>query len=174
VFNGDIGTITTLDLEEQRMTVNVDGQPVAYDWLDADELVLAYAASVHKAQGSEYRASCYHSSRNIIDASEELGLHGVTRAKKLAVIVGSRKALAMAVKNTRSRSVTARWTFVCEYPRTRHEHTSRYSCYGEIHLKLTLRRQIAFYKQQSLWLCRPQPTPKLGGLAAESAERLPV
>jgi len=48
------------------MTVNVDGRPITYDWLDADELVLAYAASVHKAQGASTRASCCRCSRSTI------------------------------------------------------------------------------------------------------------
>jgi exodeoxyribonuclease V alpha subunit len=85
VFNGDIGTITTLDLEEQTMTVNVDGRPVAYDWLDADELVLAYAASVHKAQGSEYPCVVLPLlTQHYLMLQRNLVYTAVTRAKKLA------------------------------------------------------------------------------------------
>ena len=102
VFNGDIGTITTLDLEEQTMTVIVDGRPVAYDWLDADELVLAYAASVHKAQGSEYPCVVLPLlTQHYLMLQRNLLYTAVTRAKKLVVIVGSRKALAMAVRNNK-------------------------------------------------------------------------
>ncbi len=102
VFNGDIGSITALDLEEQTMTVSVDGRPVMYDWLDADELVLAYAASVHKAQGSEYPCVVLPLlTQHYLMLQRNLLYTAVTRAKKLVVIVGSRKALAMAVKNNK-------------------------------------------------------------------------
>jgi len=102
VFNGDIGIITALDLEEQMMTVSVDGRPVAYDWLDADELALAYAASVHKAQGSEYPCVVLPLlTQHYLMLQRNLLYTAVTRAKKLVVIVGSRKALAMAVKNNK-------------------------------------------------------------------------
>ena len=102
VFNGDIGTITALDLEEQVMTVNVDGRAVAYDWIDADELVLAFAASVHKAQGSEYPCVVLPLlTQHYLMLQRNLLYTAVTRAKKLVVIVGSRKALAMAVRNNK-------------------------------------------------------------------------
>jgi exodeoxyribonuclease V alpha subunit len=102
VFNGDIGAITAIDLEEQTMTVNMDGRPVVYDWLDADELVLAYAASVHKAQGSEYPCVVLPLlTQHYLMLQRNLLYTAVTRAKKLAVIVGSRKALAMAVRNNK-------------------------------------------------------------------------
>jgi exodeoxyribonuclease V alpha subunit len=102
VFNGDIGTITALDLEEQIMSVNVDGRPVVYDWMDTDELVLAYAASVHKAQGSEYPCVVLPLlTQHYLMLQRNLLYTAVTRAKKLVVIVGSRKALAMAVKNNK-------------------------------------------------------------------------
>lgn len=102
VFNGDIGAITAMDLEEQTMTVSVDGRPVTYDWLDADELTLAYAASVHKAQGSEYPCVVLPLlTQHYLMLQRNLLYTGVTRAKKLVVIVGTRKALAMAVKNNK-------------------------------------------------------------------------
>ena len=102
VFNGDIGVITALDLEEQVMTVNVDGRAVAYDWIDADELVLAFAASVHKAQGSEYPCVVLPLlTQHYLMLQRNLLYTAVTRAKKLVVIVGSRKALAMAVRNNK-------------------------------------------------------------------------
>jgi len=102
VFNGDIGAITSLDLEEQTMTVSVDGRPVTYDWLDADELTLAYAASVHKAQGSEYPCVVLPLlTQHYLMLQRNLLYTAVTRAKKLVVIVGSRRALAMAVKNNK-------------------------------------------------------------------------
>jgi exodeoxyribonuclease V alpha subunit len=73
-----------------------------YDWLDADELVLAYAASVHKAQGSEYPCVVLPLlTQHYLMLQRNLLYTAVTRAKKLVVIVGSRKALAMAVKNNK-------------------------------------------------------------------------
>jgi len=102
VFNGDIGIITALDLEEQTMMVNVDGRAVTYDWIDVDELVLAYAASVHKAQGSEYPCVVLPLlTQHYLMLQRNLLYTAVTRAKKLVVIVGSRKALAMAVRNNK-------------------------------------------------------------------------
>jgi len=102
VFNGDIGAITALDLENQTMTVNMDGRGIVYDWIDADDLVLAYAASVHKAQGSEY--SCVVLpllTQHYLMLQRNLLYTAVTRAKQLVVIVGTRKALAMAVRNNK-------------------------------------------------------------------------
>jgi exodeoxyribonuclease V alpha subunit len=89
-------------LEEQVMTVSVDGRPVVYDWMEADELVLAYAASVHKAQGSEYPCVVLPLlTQHYLMLQRNLLYTAVTRAKKLVVIVGSRKALAMAVRNNK-------------------------------------------------------------------------
>jgi exodeoxyribonuclease V alpha subunit len=100
VFNGDLGRIRKTDMENQEVGVNVDGRTVAYDFSELDELVLAYAITVHKAQGSEYPAVVFPlSTQHYIMLQRNLFYTAMTRARKLAVIVGSRKALAIAVSN---------------------------------------------------------------------------
>lgn len=100
VFNGDLGRIVELDLENQEMKVEIDGKLVPYDFSELDELVLAYAISVHKAQGSEYQAVVLPLlTQHYVMLQRNLLYTAITRAKKLVVIVGSKKALAMAVRN---------------------------------------------------------------------------
>ena len=100
VFNGDIGRVCGLDLEEQEMRVNFDGREVAYDFSELDELVLAYAISVHKSQGSEYPAVIVPVvTQHYMLLQRNLLYTAVTRARKLVVLIGTRKALAIAVKN---------------------------------------------------------------------------
>jgi len=100
VFNGDIGRITSIDLEEQEMVVNFDGREVPYDFAEMDELVLAYAVSVHKSQGSEYPAVIIPvMTQHYMLLQRNLVYTAVTRAKKLVVLIGTPKAMAIAVKN---------------------------------------------------------------------------
>lgn len=100
VFNGDIGRVKQIDVENQRVVVDMDGRLVAYDWLEMDELVHAFAASVHKAQGSEYTAVVLPLlTQHWVMLQRNLLYTAITRAKRLVVIVGTRKALAIAVKN---------------------------------------------------------------------------
>ena len=102
VFNGDMGRIVSLDLEDQVLTVRIDGVDVPYDFSDVDELVLAYAVSVHKSQGSEYRAVVIPIlTQHYMLLQRNLLYTAVTRAKQLVVLVGSRRAIAMAVRNNR-------------------------------------------------------------------------
>ncbi len=102
VFNGDVGTVTRIDAEEQTLTVTIDERPVEYDWADNDELVLAYAASIHKAQGSEYPAVVMPLlTQHYMMLQRNLVYTGITRARWLVVLVGSKKALAMAVRNNK-------------------------------------------------------------------------
>ncbi len=102
VYNGDMGYMTAIDLENQTLTVSIDDRPIEYDWSEADELVLAYAISVHKAQGSEYPAIVMPLlTQHYMLLQRNLLYTAVTRAKKLVVLVGSRRALAMAVKNNK-------------------------------------------------------------------------
>ncbi|MBM4422157.1 MAG: ATP-dependent RecD-like DNA helicase [Chloroflexi bacterium] len=99
-FNGDIGRLTAIDFEEQTLTINFEGREVSYDWLEADELAHAFAVSVHKSQGSEYPAVVLPMlTQHYMMLQRNLLYTAVTRAKKLCVLVGTRKAIAMAVKN---------------------------------------------------------------------------
>jgi exodeoxyribonuclease V alpha subunit len=105
VYNGDIGRITRIDEEAQEMVVTVDARPITYDYSNLDELVLAYGVSIHKSQGSEY--SCVVIPilmTHYVMLQRNLIYTAVTRGKKLVVIVGSKKALAIAVRNNKIQS----------------------------------------------------------------------
>lgn len=103
VFNGDIGTICSIDMEESELLIEFDGRQVAYDFSELDELSLSYAASIHKSQGSEYPAVVVPLAMQHFTMLERNLLYtGVTRGKKLVVIIGQAKALAMAVKTKKS------------------------------------------------------------------------
>ncbi len=100
VFNGDIGFIRGFNPVDQALTVDFDGRGVDYDWSEADQLVLAYAVSVHKAQGSEFPAVVLPLlTAHYMMLQRNLLYTAVTRAKSLCVLVGSRKAIGIAVKN---------------------------------------------------------------------------
>jgi exodeoxyribonuclease V alpha subunit len=102
VYNGDIGRITALDMVQQTITVSIDGAPVVYDFLETDELVHAYAISVHKSQGAEYPCIVMPVvTQHYMMLQRNLLYTAVTRAKKLVILVGTRKALAIAVKNNK-------------------------------------------------------------------------
>jgi exodeoxyribonuclease V alpha subunit len=102
VYNGDMGYVRGIDLENQTITIVVDERAVEYDWGEADELALAYAVSVHKAQGSEYPAIVMPLlTQHYMLLQRNLLYTGVTRARQLVVLVGSRRALAMAVRNNK-------------------------------------------------------------------------
>jgi exodeoxyribonuclease V alpha subunit len=100
VYNGDLGYVTGIDLENQTLTISIDDRTIDYDWSEADELTLAYAVSVHKAQGSEYPAIVMPLlTQHYMLLQRNLLYTGITRARRLVVLVGSKRALAMAVKN---------------------------------------------------------------------------
>ncbi|MBW1981434.1 MAG: ATP-dependent RecD-like DNA helicase [Deltaproteobacteria bacterium] len=102
VFNGDVGRVVRVDSETQEVVVSIDGREVPYDYSDLDELVLAYAISVHKSQGSEYPAVVVPLlTQHYVMLQRNLIYTAVTRGKKLVVLVGSRKALALGVENDR-------------------------------------------------------------------------
>lgn len=108
VYNGDMGAIQAIDMEMQKVTVTIDGRPVVYDFLELDELVHAYAVSVHKSQGSEFPAVVIPVlTSHYMMLQRNLLYTAVTRAKRLVVLVGQPKALAMAVNNDK---VTQRFT----------------------------------------------------------------
>ena len=112
VFNGDIGVVERLDTEERTLTVNFDGRSVEYDVTELDELVLAYATTIHKSQGSEYPIVVMPVlMTHYIMLQRNLIYTGITRAKKVLVMVGTRKALAYAVRNL---TVSARNTMLKE------------------------------------------------------------
>ena len=101
VFNGDIGEVSDVNLEDRELTVTFDNRSVVYDSSELDELVLAYAATIHKSQGSEYPVVVMPIlMTHYVMLQRNLVYTGVTRAKKLLVIVGTKKALSMAVRNT--------------------------------------------------------------------------
>lgn len=102
VYNGDIGTITGIEPETRVTHVDMDGRDVAYDAADLDSLVLAYAISVHKSQGAEYPAVVMPvTTQHFVMLQRNLIYTGVTRGRKLVILVGTVKALAIAVKNAR-------------------------------------------------------------------------
>jgi exodeoxyribonuclease V alpha subunit len=102
VYNGDIGFIQSMDLTEQTLTVDFDGRSATYDWSDADQLTLAYVVSVHKAQGSEFPVVVLPIvTQHYTMLQRNLLYTAITRARKLCVLVGSRRAIGMAVKNNK-------------------------------------------------------------------------
>ncbi len=112
VFNGDIGRITSMDHESQQLTITFDGIPVPYDFSELDEVALAYAISVHKSQGSEYEAVVIPIlSQHYVLLQRNLIYTAVTRGKKLVVMVGSKEALAIGVRNDR---IMRRYTYLAE------------------------------------------------------------
>ena len=102
VFNGDLGIVRAIDLTEKEVTIDFDGRDVTYDYADLNEITLAWAKSIHKSQGSEYPVvilPLYTS--HYVMLSRNLFYTGLTRSKKLALIVGSEKAIAIAVKQVK-------------------------------------------------------------------------
>ncbi|MEA5414328.1 ATP-dependent DNA helicase [Synechococcus sp. BA-132 BA5] len=108
VFNGDVGTVETIDADTSELTVRYpsgeagghDGREVTYGWGELDNLVPAYACTIHKSQGSDYPAVVIPLlTHHYAMLQRNLVYTGITRGKQLVVLVGQKKALAMAVKN---------------------------------------------------------------------------
>ena len=100
VFNGDIGTIIKVDMEERELAVLFDEREVVYDVTELDELTLAYAVTIHKSQGSEYPIVVMpFTMSHFVMLQRNLLYTGVTRAKKILVLVGEKKAVYYAIKN---------------------------------------------------------------------------
>jgi exodeoxyribonuclease V alpha subunit len=111
VFNGDIGRIKVIKEEEHTLTIDFDGRPVEYDFNDLDELALAYAMTIHKSQGSEYPAVVMPlHTQHYVMLQRNLFYTGITRGRKLVVVVGNRRALALAV---RRQDTSRRFTALC-------------------------------------------------------------
>lgn len=112
VFNGDIGVVEAIDLEERTLSVKFDDRLIEYESSELDELVHAYATTIHKAQGSEYPIVVMPVLMNhFVMLQRNLIYTGITRAKKILVMVGTKKALAYAVRNV---TVTQRNTMLKE------------------------------------------------------------
>ena len=112
VFNGDIGTVISVNLEDRELVIRFDDREIAYDATELDEVVLAYATTIHKSQGSEYPIVVMPVlMTHFVMLQRNLVYTGVTRAKKILVIVGTKKALAMAVRNV---TVNKRNTMLAE------------------------------------------------------------
>ncbi len=105
VFNGDIGRIVGIDEEDREVEVRFDERRVTYDFGELDELVLAYASTVHKAQGSEYPCVVLpvHTQHYML-LYRDLLYTAITRARKLLVMVGTKRAIATATRRVGSRT----------------------------------------------------------------------
>ena len=103
VYNGDTGRIVYIDGEEGRLTVDYDGRKVDYELSELDEITLAYAISVHKSQGSEYPVVIMPvMTQHYVLLQRNLLYTGITRGKRLCVLVGTKKALAIGIKNSKT------------------------------------------------------------------------
>jgi exodeoxyribonuclease V alpha subunit len=108
VYNGDIGYVTNIDEENQELAVSFEGRTVKYAFGELDEIVLCYATSIHKSQGSEYPAVVIPlSTQHYMMLKRNLVYTGITRGKRLVVLVGQKRALAIAVKG---QQVERRWS----------------------------------------------------------------
>ncbi|MGY0792881.1 SF1B family DNA helicase RecD2 [Azospirillum argentinense] len=113
VYNGDLGIVSAVDTEEGVLTATFDGRPVTYDFGELDEIVLAYATTIHKSQGSEYPVVVIPVvTQHYTMLHRNLIYTGVTRGKRLVIMLGQRRALAMAVRGIQGRR---RWTKLGEW-----------------------------------------------------------
>jgi len=113
VYNGDLDFVARIDMEAGELVAAFDGREVVYGFGELDELVLAYATTIHKAQGSEYPAVVIPvMTQHYTMLGRNLLYTGVTRGKKLVVLVGQRKAIAMAVRSGGQRR---RWSKLQEW-----------------------------------------------------------
>jgi exodeoxyribonuclease V alpha subunit len=112
VFNGDIGRVRAIDSVEHEVKVEFEGRTVTYEYANLDELVLAYACSIHKSQGSEYPCVVIPvHTQHFMMLQRNLLYTAITRGKRLVILVGSQRALAIAVKNN---SIEERCTMLAE------------------------------------------------------------
>ena len=105
VFNGDIGQIVKIEPVEREVTIQFDQREVVYDYGELDEISLAYAITIHKSQGSEFTAVVIPlAMQQYMLLQRNLVYTGITRGKQLVILVGQKRALAMAVKNNRTQN----------------------------------------------------------------------
>jgi exodeoxyribonuclease V alpha subunit len=113
VYNGDIGYVVDVDPEAGELVVTFDGRSVTYGFGELDSLVPAYAATIHKSQGSEYPAAIIRVlTQHYPMLQRNLLYTGITRGKRLVVLVGQKKAIAIAVRNVSGR---LRWSKLDEW-----------------------------------------------------------
>ena len=113
IYNGDIGMIEDVDVDEEELAVDFEGRMVAFAFGELDTLVPAYAATIHKSQGSEYPAVVIPvMTQHYAMLQRNLIYTGITRGKKLVVLLGQKKAVAIAVKNVSGRQ---RWSKLDEW-----------------------------------------------------------
>jgi exodeoxyribonuclease V alpha subunit len=113
VYNGDIGYINAVDAETNEMAVDFESRSITYGFGELDTLVPAYATTIHKSQGSEYPAVVIPVlTKHYPMLQRNLLYTGVTRGKRLVVLVGQRKAIGIAVRNTSGRQ---RWSKLSEW-----------------------------------------------------------
>ncbi len=113
VYNGDLGIVSQIDREEAELCLHFDGRKVTYEFDELDRVTLAYASTIHKSQGSEYPAVVLPlSTQHYPMLERRLVYTGVTRGKQLVVVVGQRKAMALAVRGVRSHP---RWSKLKEW-----------------------------------------------------------
>jgi exodeoxyribonuclease V alpha subunit len=113
VYDGDLGVVSGIDMEEGELVVDFEGREVTYGFGELDELVLAHATTIHKSLGSEYPAVVIPlTTQHYPMLQRNLVYTAVTRGKHLVVLVGQRKALAIAVKGARTRR---RWSKLREW-----------------------------------------------------------
>src|SRR5204862_6564102 len=112
VFNGDIGVIKAIDPTEQEVLIDFDGREVLFEFGELDLITLAYSISIHKSQGSEYPAVIIPlSTQHFTLLKRNLIYTGLTRGKKLVILIGQKKALGLALKN---QGTDHRWNFLPE------------------------------------------------------------
>jgi exodeoxyribonuclease V alpha subunit len=103
VYNGDIGRVVDINRETQEVMVEFDGKRIAYDFTELDEVVPAYAVSVHKSQGSEYPAVIIPVlTQHYLLLQRNLIYTAVTRGRQLVILVGTKKAMAIAINNDKT------------------------------------------------------------------------
>jgi exodeoxyribonuclease V alpha subunit len=113
VFNGDVGYVRRIDPNSQELVIEFDDKPVEYQFGELDQVALAYAVSIHKSQGSEYPAVVIPMMmQHYMMLRRNLLYTGITRGRKLVVLVGEKRAIGLAVKG---KVETRRWSKLAEW-----------------------------------------------------------